>query len=125
MVVPVPCKLALLLKLLTKISPLTRSPLLCCTTATPYGLISPLLGTVEAIILFVFSDPRNELPAANTGVAVATKTIVKANTAILPNKFFISSTLCLYSLKRAPFQLLKMLSLPEVQRWLLDETYAK
>jgi hypothetical protein len=50
-VVPVPCTLALLLKLLTSTSPRYRRPVLCGTTATPYGLTSPLAGTVEAMTL--------------------------------------------------------------------------
>src|SRR5580704_715874 len=51
MVVPVPCALVLSLKLLTSTSPRCKRPVLCGTTATPYGLISPLAGTVEAMIL--------------------------------------------------------------------------
>src|SRR5690242_4410448 len=42
-VVPVPCWF-LLLKLLTSTSPATRRPVLRGTTATPYGLTSPLAG---------------------------------------------------------------------------------
>ena len=46
-VVPVPCTLALSLKLLTSVSPLTRVPMVSGTMATPYGFTSPLSGTVE------------------------------------------------------------------------------
>ena len=49
MVVPVPCTLDLVLKLLTRVSPLTRWPVVCGTTVIPYGLTSPLAGTVLAI----------------------------------------------------------------------------
>src|ERR1019366_3889265 len=51
MVLPVPCTLALLLKLLTRTSPRTSLPAVCGTTATPYGLMSPFAGTVLAIWL--------------------------------------------------------------------------
>ena len=49
-VVPVPCRFALLLKLLTRTLPRCRMPWLRPTTATPYGLTSPLPGTVDAIV---------------------------------------------------------------------------
>src|SRR5215471_4688859 len=48
-VVPVPCKFLELLKLLTRTLPWRSLPSLWRTTATPYGLTSPLCGTVEAI----------------------------------------------------------------------------
>src|SRR5579863_6405590 len=48
-VVPVPCTFALSLKLLTRMLPWVRLPVLLGMTATPYGLTSPLPGTVEAI----------------------------------------------------------------------------
>jgi hypothetical protein len=51
MVVPVPCRFALLLKLLTRIFPWTSDPVVVGTMATPYGFTSPLLGTVEATTL--------------------------------------------------------------------------
>src|ERR1700722_9211819 len=47
MVDPVPCALLALLKLLTSTPPCTRSPVLWGTTTIPYGLTSPLAGTVE------------------------------------------------------------------------------
>src|SRR5579862_9561694 len=47
MVVPVPCRLELLLKLLIRILPRTSFPTLRGTRKTPYGLMSPLAGTVE------------------------------------------------------------------------------
>ena len=66
-VVPVPWRLALSLKLLTRMSPLTRRPIERGTTATPYGLMSPLPGMVEwPGRSTVGSDPRNELNAATT-----------------------------------------------------------
>src|SRR3974377_2186803 len=49
-VVPVPCRFWLLLKLLTRIFPLTSVPVVVGTTAIPYGLRSPLLGIVDAIV---------------------------------------------------------------------------
>src|SRR5215813_6616057 len=48
---PVPCRFLELLKLLTRISPLCRRPWLRWTTTTPYGLTSPLCGTVDATLL--------------------------------------------------------------------------
>src|SRR6202167_2486581 len=50
-VVPVPCRFAWLLKLLTRMSPRCRLPRLCRTTVIPYGLTSPLPGTVDAMVL--------------------------------------------------------------------------
>src|SRR5215469_7096293 len=49
MVVPLPCWLALLLKLLTRMLPATSFPAVTGTKATPYGFRSPLAGIVEAI----------------------------------------------------------------------------
>src|SRR5512135_2441989 len=48
---PVPCRLLSLLKLLTRTLPAFRFPIVCSTMATPYGLMSPFAGTVEAIVL--------------------------------------------------------------------------
>src|SRR4029077_3286960 len=53
MVVPVPCRFALLLKLLTRMFPWTSDPVVVGTIATPYGFTSPLLGTVEATTLIL------------------------------------------------------------------------
>ena len=50
-VVPVPCTLALSLKLLTRTLPCPRCPVLRGMTATPYGLTSPLPGTVDASVV--------------------------------------------------------------------------
>src|SRR5262249_42443565 len=47
MVVPVPCRFFLSLKLLTSTLPLCSLAWLCLTTATPYGLTSALRGTVD------------------------------------------------------------------------------
>src|SRR5271167_4695684 len=49
MVVPVPCRLELLLKLLIRMFPWTSEPELFGTRAMPYGFTSPLAGTVEAM----------------------------------------------------------------------------
>src|SRR5579859_3502188 len=53
MVVPVPWKLLLLLKLLIRIFPCVNDPIVTGTTAIPYGFTSPLLGTVDATTLIV------------------------------------------------------------------------
>ena len=52
-VVPVPCALLELLKLLTRMWPSVRLPIERGTRATPYGFMSPLLGTVEAMVLIL------------------------------------------------------------------------
>src|ERR1017187_1095017 len=59
-VLPVPCRLALSLKLLTSTSPRCSLPWLLPTTATPYGLTSPLDGTVDARVVRWRKRPRNE-----------------------------------------------------------------
>ena len=61
-VLPVPCRLALSLKLLTSVSPLTSLPTVINTTATPYGFTSPLGGTVDATCLGLPSVRRNADP---------------------------------------------------------------
>src|SRR5580704_15376272 len=81
-VVPVPCTFALLLKLLISTSPRCRKPTLRGTTATPYGLTSPLAGTVDAIVLTWCSGPMKDpkpcapalpaVPASRPTVAVTT-----------------------------------------------------
>src|SRR5579863_2234864 len=50
MVVPVPCKLEKLLKLLTRTCPSVKFPIVCFTNATPYGFTSWLLGSVDAMV---------------------------------------------------------------------------
>src|SRR5215472_2813672 len=71
-VVPVPCWFAELLKLLTRTSPLTRLPVLVGTTATPYGLTSPLAGTVDVIVsLWVNGPMKDELAPAWAAGAIA------------------------------------------------------
>jgi len=47
-VVPVPCRFALLLKLLISAFPCPRPPTLSGMSTKPYGFTSPLLGTAEA-----------------------------------------------------------------------------
>src|SRR6202451_2871890 len=59
MVFPVPCTLALSLKLVTRTSPAVSRPPEAGTTATPYGFTSPLPGTVEATWVSPCSWPRN------------------------------------------------------------------
>src|SRR5579885_665316 len=80
MVVPVPCKFLLLLKLLTSTSPCTRSPALRGTTTTPYGLTSPLRGTVEATVLMVPGWINDEETAAPRLAAKASAGTAKINT---------------------------------------------
>ena len=58
-VVPVPCTLALSLKLLTRTLPCHRCPVLRGMTATPYGLTSPLPGTVDASVVTWCNGPTN------------------------------------------------------------------
>src|SRR3984957_3973279 len=71
MVVPVPCTLALSLKLMTRMSPaISRLPE-AGTTATPYGFTSPLAGTVEATWVRPCNSPRNAVGcAADADVAL-------------------------------------------------------
>src|SRR5580692_304973 len=66
MVVPVPCTLALSLKLLTRMLPAVSLPAEAGTAATPYGFTSPLAGTVEAIC-----DPARSWPRKDTAAAAA------------------------------------------------------
>src|ERR1700690_2290012 len=56
---PVPWRLELALKLLMSTSLLTRCPIVRGTTAMPYGLMSPLPGTVDPITVCVGSEVRN------------------------------------------------------------------
>ena len=73
-VVPVPWRLAALLKLLTSTSPRCSRPRLAWTTATPYGLTSPLAGTVEAMFLILLKCPMNDAGpcvAAEAGAIIA------------------------------------------------------
>src|SRR5580700_9401614 len=71
MVVPVPCTLALSLKLVTRTSPAVSRPAEAGTTATPYGFTSPLPGTVEATWVRPCSRPRNAADCADdVGVVV-------------------------------------------------------
>src|SRR5262249_6670469 len=58
-VLPVPCRLRWLLKLLTSTCPLTSRPMVVGTTLTPYGLTSAFFGTVEAMVLMVLNAPMN------------------------------------------------------------------
>src|SRR6516162_6032451 len=53
MVVPVPWKVLLALKLLIRMEPLFSRPMVLGTANTPYGLMSPLLGTVDETALTV------------------------------------------------------------------------
>src|ERR1035437_1300859 len=63
-VLPVPCRLELALKLLTSTSFFTRLPIVRGTTAMPYGLMSPLAGTVDPITVCVGKVRRKGGPAA-------------------------------------------------------------
>src|SRR4029077_3266244 len=81
MVVPVPCRFALLLKLLTRMFPWTSNPVVVGTIATPYGFTSPLLGTVEATTLI--------LPAACAWIAN------KETDAIVSRHRFLTKGVCI------------------------------
>src|SRR6185437_3659218 len=48
--------------------PATREPLVTGTCATPYGLTSPLEGTVELRVVTVVSGPMKELAASASDV---------------------------------------------------------
>src|SRR5271170_676245 len=70
-VFPVPCTLALSLKLLTRMSPAVSRPPEAGTTAIPYGFTSPLAGTVEATWVRPCNWPRNAAGCgADAGVVV-------------------------------------------------------
>src|SRR5215471_3780751 len=73
-VVPVPCWFLALLKLLTRTLPLTSEPWLWRTSAVPYGLISPLAGTVVPIVVRMWKPPINDpgVPACAAGMAANT-----------------------------------------------------
>jgi len=71
MVVPVPCTLALSLKLLTRMSPAVSRPPEAGTTATPYGFTSPLAGTVEATWVRPCNCPRNDATGCGDDVGFA------------------------------------------------------
>src|SRR5262249_16002625 len=62
------------LKLLTRTSPLTSEPWLLPTSAVPYGLISPLAGTVEPIVVSLWNPPIKDpgVPACAAGAAANT-----------------------------------------------------
>ena len=62
MVVPVPCRLLAALKLLISTLPATRSPIVRGTTTIPYGLTSPLAGTVLATVVMVESSHPRSFP---------------------------------------------------------------
>src|SRR5487761_1151188 len=98
MVTPVPCLLAASLKLETSTSPATNFPVDAGTTATPYGLRSPLPGfpfpsdgSVEATFETVLRPPMNPLPVpppteveAPAGTAAAAKPVIRSEPATAP-----------------------------------------
>src|SRR5579872_2011256 len=83
-VVPVPWRLDLALKLLTRTSPAVRSPLLAGTTAIPYGLTSPFLGTVEARVWTRLSDAVNGVRASAPWAAAGSRTATAASSEPAP-----------------------------------------
>src|SRR6266566_4604174 len=90
-VVPVPRRFALLLKLLISVSPATRSPVEVGTVTMPYGLTSPLLGTVDATVLIVCRGPMNELPAALAlACATTSEAVAPAPNSAQPDRLLIS-----------------------------------
>src|SRR5215472_5479000 len=80
-----------LLKLLIRTLPLTSAPWLLVTSTVPYGLTSPLAGTVEPIVVRVLNLPMKDPPVpacaagatANSAVAAAPAKAVDTR-AILP-----------------------------------------
>src|SRR5215472_794903 len=80
-----------LLKLLIRTLPLTSAPWFLVTSTVPYGLTSPLAGTVEPIVVRVLNLPMKDPPVpacaagatANSAVAAAPAKAVDAR-AILP-----------------------------------------
>src|SRR5664279_2822743 len=81
-VLPVPCRLPAALKLLTSTEPPCSLPTVRGTTATPYGLRSPLAGTVEEIVLSVLTDPRKVGAAAAAVIPIPTIIVAAAPTAV-------------------------------------------
>src|SRR5580704_5860563 len=79
-VVPVPCKLALLLKLLTKMLPRCNRPTDRETRKTPYGFTSPLLGTVDEMVVTICIGPE-AICWAEAGLASVTRNSPIATTA--------------------------------------------
>src|SRR4029077_16884517 len=79
-VVPVPWRFFELLKLLIRTSPLTSAPWLLVTRAIPYGLTSPLAGTVEPIVVSFLHPPMKDPPAPAwaTGAAAAKSAVAAA-----------------------------------------------
>src|SRR5215831_20105672 len=74
MVVPVPCRLRWLLKLLTSTSPATNRPIVVGTTATPYGLTSRFLGSVDERVWTLLNGPMNGPAAVAAGTRTSTST---------------------------------------------------
>src|SRR5215831_157337 len=73
-VVPVPCRFLALLKLLIRTLPLTSEPSLLETSTVPYGLTSPLAGTVEPIVESLWNLPIKDpgVPACAVGATAST-----------------------------------------------------
>src|SRR5262245_14797420 len=73
-VVPVPCRFLTLLKLLIRTLPLTSEPWFLETSAVPYGLTSPLAGTVEPIVVSLWNLPIKDpgVPACAVGATAST-----------------------------------------------------
>src|SRR6185312_2345036 len=86
MVVPVPCRFARLLKLLTRTSPATSRPVDRFTTTVPYGLTSPLAGTVDATTLRWWNRPRNPAAAPLAPAAPTTSSRTAAVTAAIDTR---------------------------------------
>src|SRR5450755_1339158 len=93
-VVPVPCALAALLKLLTSTLPAVSRPWLRGTIATPYGLTSPLAGMVLATVATVCRPPTKEPPAPVLAAAGRTPaTAAAAATESSPTARFLTNPL--------------------------------
>src|SRR4029077_5668502 len=89
MVVPVPCRFALLLKFETRTCPGRKDPVPLWnprgTKATPYGFKSPLGGTVERILNW---SGRKASPSAR-GIPVKTAQSTTPAERSLVSRFFI------------------------------------
>src|SRR5215510_15152133 len=89
-----------LLKLLTRTSPLTSEPWLLPTSAVPYGLISPLAGTVEPIVVSLWNPPIKDpgVPACAAGAAANTAVATAPAKAVAAKAFR-----CVFDTGHSPF----------------------
>src|SRR5262249_16508979 len=100
-VVPVPCRFLALLKLLIRTLPLTSERWLWGTRAVPYGLTSPLAGTVEPIVVSLWNLPMKDpgVPACAVG-ATASTAVAAAPAKAVPAQ----AIRCVIDTGHSPFQ---------------------